>query len=316
MSAAAVNQAAETRADLEKKRNGEKHANSLLKDIVTMRWLVYPASAAKIALIFVLGYMMFEYALPFSVNPFQPFLTLSYRIPESEVVLRLAQNPIYGPAPSYSLDNPVTTALRDFFLSTHAKLFPNEPKLLRYGKGWLDVCFMGFYIIVFSFLRQVITGHIFKPLAARWNLKTENKCVRFAEQGYALTYWGVMSIFGLYVMAFQDSWWYNLDHLWYQYPHWQMRPELKLYYLLQASYWLQQASVMLLGLERPRKDYYELVAHHLVTLWLIGWSYFINLSMIGTTVFVCMDIPDTWLAVRLLTCLLDFQTRHYLTNKT
>ena len=73
---------------------------------------------------------------------------------------------------------------------------------------------------------------------------------------------------------------------------------------------------MLLGLERPRKDYYELVAHHLVTLWLIGWSYFINLSMIGTTVFVCMDIPDTWLAVRLLTCLLDFQTRHYLTNKT
>ena len=316
MSAAAVNQAAEMRADLEKKRNGVKHANSLLKDIVTMRWLVYPASAAKIALIFVLGYMMFEYALPFSVNPFQPFLTLSYRIPESEVVLRLAQNPIYGPAPSYSLDNPVTTALRDFFLSIHAKLFPNEPKLLRYGKGWLDVCFMGFYIIVFSFLRQVITGHIFKPLAARWNLKTENKCVRFAEQGYALTYWGVMSIFGLYVMAFQDSWWYNLDHLWYQYPHWQMRPELKLYYLLQASYWLQQAFVMLLGLERPRKDYYELVAHHLVTLWLIGWSYFINLSMIGTTVFVCMDIPDTWLAVRLLTCLLDFQTRHYLTNKT
>ena len=139
--------------------------------------------------------------------------------------------------------------------------------------------------------------------------------MRFAEQGYALTYWGVMSIFGLYVMAFQDSWWYNLDHLWYQYPHWQMRPELKLYYLLQASYWLQQAFVMLLGLERPRKDYYELVAHHLVTLWLIGWSYFINLSMIGTTVFVCMDIPDTWLAVRLLTCLLDFQTRHYLTNK-
>jgi acyl-CoA-dependent ceramide synthase len=34
-----------------------------------------------------------------------------------------------------------------------------------------------------------------------------------------------------------------------------------------------------------------------VTLWLIGWSYLVNLTMIGTTVFVCMDIPDTWLAV-------------------
>lgn len=76
-----------------------------------------------------------------------------------------------------------------------------------------------------------------------------------------------------------------------------MRASLKLYYLLQFSYWLQQALVMLLRLEKPRKDYYELIAHHLVTLWLIGWSYLINLTMIGTTVFVCMDVPDTWLAM-------------------
>lgn len=46
-----------------------------------------------------------------------------------------------------------------------------------------------------------------------------------------------------------------------EYPHWVMRPELKVYYLLQASFWMQQAFVMLFGLERPRKDYYELIAH-------------------------------------------------------
>lgn len=46
-----------------------------------------------------------------------------------------------------------------------------------------------------------------------------------------------------------------------EYPHWVMRPELKAYYLVQASFWMQQAFVMLLGLERPRKDYYELIAH-------------------------------------------------------
>lgn len=46
-----------------------------------------------------------------------------------------------------------------------------------------------------------------------------------------------------------------------EYPHWQMRPELKFYYLFQAAYWLQQALVMLLRLEAPRKDYYELIAH-------------------------------------------------------
>lgn len=54
------------------------------------------------------------------------------------------------------------------------------------------------------------------------------------------------------------------------YPHWDMKSELKRYYLMQGAYWFQQLFVMLLGLEKPRKDYYELVLHHFVTLWLIG----------------------------------------------
>ena len=48
-----------------------------------------------------------------------------------------------------------------------------------------------------------------------------------------------------------------------------MIPELKRYYIMQLSYWCQQLIVLLLGLEKPRKDYKELVAHHFVTLWLI-----------------------------------------------
>jgi hypothetical protein len=49
-----------------------------------------------------------------------------------------------------------------------------------------------------------------------------------------------------------------------------MTSELKRYYIMQLSYWCQQLIVLLLGLEKPRKDYKELVAHHFVTLWLIG----------------------------------------------
>ena len=51
-----------------------------------------------------------------------------------------------------------------------------------------------------------------------------------------------------------------------------MKPELKAYYLTQAAYWCQQLLVLLLKLEKPRKDYKELVAHHIVTLWLIGYA--------------------------------------------
>jgi acyl-CoA-dependent ceramide synthase len=49
-----------------------------------------------------------------------------------------------------------------------------------------------------------------------------------------------------------------------------MKPELKRYFLMHAAYWCQQLIVLLLRLEKPRKDYNELIAHHFVTLWLVG----------------------------------------------
>jgi acyl-CoA-dependent ceramide synthase len=75
-----------------------------------------------------------------------------------------------------------------------------------------------------------------------------------------------------------------------------MNPELKRYYLMHSAYWCQQLLVLLMRLEKPRKDYTELVAHHFVTLWLIGWSYLINLTIIGNAVYMSMDIPDAFLA--------------------
>jgi very-long-chain ceramide synthase len=48
-----------------------------------------------------------------------------------------------------------------------------------------------------------------------------------------------------------------------------MTPLLKRYYLMQFAYWLQQLLVLVLKLEKPRKDYSELVIHHFVTIWLV-----------------------------------------------
>ena len=89
-------------------------------------------------------------------------------------------------------------------------------------------------------------------------------------------------------MSQLPTWWYRTEYFWIGLglpcpfgnrlttlccvgqPHWQMNAELKRYYIMQLSYWCQQLIVLLLGLEKPRKDYSELVFHHFVTLWLIG----------------------------------------------
>lgn len=98
-------------------------------------------------------------------------------------------------------------------------------------------------------------------------------------------------------MSDQPTWWYNTSEFWIGYPHWRMEPTTKAYYLLQFSYWLQQMLIAAFRIEKPRSDFVELIIHHLVTLWLVGWSYLTNLTMIGTTIFVSMDISDTFLGL-------------------
>ncbi|KAG9088200.1 hypothetical protein FRC06_002187 [Ceratobasidium sp. 370] len=72
---------------------------------------------------------------------------------------------------------------------------------------------------------------------------------------------------------------------------------MKSYYLLQGAYWAQQLIVLILGLEKPRKDFTELVIHHIVTIYLVSSSYIVNLTWIGNAVFITMDVSDVFLAL-------------------
>ncbi|KZT20364.1 longevity assurance proteins LAG1/LAC1, partial [Neolentinus lepideus HHB14362 ss-1] len=229
------------------------------------------ASSLTLVIIFAALYVnwavLAPYVAPKLPNPFEPLLFISHRVPGT------------------SDDDP------------------------RYQKGYLDLAFIAYHIIVFSFVRQVITLHLFKPFARYFGIKKEAKLDRFGEQGYACVYFAFFGLWGLVNIATSNSymrlkrimsqlptWWYRTEYFWIDYPHWDMKSELKRYYLMQFSYWLQQLIVLAMRLEKPRVDFQELVAHHLVTLWLIGWSYLVNLTLIGNAVYISMDIPDVFLA--------------------
>ncbi|KAI0774245.1 TLC domain-containing protein [Fomes fomentarius] len=199
---------------------------------------------------------------------------------------------IAAPYVAKDIPNPLTPLI---FISHRVPTSSNEDP--RYQKGYLDLAFIAYHIVFWSFIRQSITLYICRPVARWFGIKKETKLDRFAEQGYAVIYFGVMGPWGIRIMSQLPTWWYDTKYFWIDYPHWDMKPELKRYYLMQASYWCQQLIVMLLGLEKPRKDYYELVAHHFVTLWLVGWSYLVNLTFIGNAVYLSMDIPDIFLAL-------------------
>jgi very-long-chain ceramide synthase len=158
-----------------------------------------------------------------------------------------------------------------------------------YGKGKADMAFVAFYTIVLSFTREFLMQRVIRPWAVRCGIRGRAKQSRFMEQVYTAMYFGVFGQFGLYIMSRGSLWYFNTRAMFEGFPHRAHEGMFKAYYLLQASYWSQQAIVLLLQLEKPRKDFKELA--------LIGLSYRFHFAMMGIAVYITHDISDFFLAV-------------------
>lgn len=195
--------------------------------------------------------------------------------------------------------NPTDSNIIHHFIFLSYEQTPNvgSDSPAKYGKGPWDIAFVIFYIIVLSFTREFVMQELLHPIAQFYCISSRAKQARFMEQMYTAVYFGFMGPAGLYVMHRTPVWYFNASGMYESFPHRTLQAELKFYYLFQAAYWAQQAIVMLLGLERPRKDYKELVAHHIVTLALIGLSYRFHFTYMGIAVYMTHDISDFFLAV-------------------
>jgi very-long-chain ceramide synthase len=175
-------------------------------------------------------------------------------------------------------------------------IFTPADQPTQYGKGLWDIAFVTFYIVVLSFTREFIMQELLRPLARYAGLK-KTKQARFMEQVYTAIYFAVLGPAGMYVMSRSPVWYFNTAGMYENFPHRTHNAEFKFYYLFQAAYWAQQAIVLLLGMEKPRKDFKELVGHHIVSLALIGLSYRFHFTHIGLPVYITHDISDFFLAV-------------------
>ncbi|KAF7717585.1 Ceramide synthase [Penicillium ucsense] len=206
------------------------------------------------------------------------------------LILTLFLLSLYAVNPTPS--NPMHSAI---FLS-----YPQPPKTpggpIMYGKGKKDIAFVAFYTIVLSFTREFIMQQMIRPLAVWCGIRGKGKTARFMEQVYTAIYFGIFGPLGLYVMSRSNIWYFNTTAMFEGFPHREHEGVFKAYYLLEASYWAQQAIVLLLQLEKPRKDFKELVGHHIITLALIALSYRFHFTYMGLAVYITHDISDFFLA--------------------
>lgn len=175
----------------------------------------------------------------------------------------------------------------------------------QYGKGKADLAFVAFYTLVFTFTREFLMQRLIRPIAVRCGIRRRGKQARFMEQFYTAIYFTIFSPFGLWVMSRTPVWYFNTAGMYAGFPHRAHEAYFKAYYLLQAAYWTQQMLVLLLQLEAPRKDFRELVLHHIITVSLIALSYRFHFAYMGVAVYITHDISDFFIATSKLLNYID-----------
>ena len=86
-----------------------------------------------------------------------------------------------------------------------------------------------------------------------------------------------------------------MKELWTDWPTRELPYITKFYILGQWSFWLQQ--VLVINIEERRKDYWQMLTHHVVTIGLISTSYAYHFTRIGNLILILMDVVDIFFPV-------------------
>lgn len=89
--------------------------------------------------------------------------------------------------------------------------------------------------------------------------------------------------------------WLNMKELWTNWPNRELGGLTKFYILAQLGFWLQQ--VFIIHIEERRKDHWQMLGHHFITIALIVGSYRYHLTAVGNLILVLFDVGDILLSV-------------------
>ncbi|KAF4574568.1 sphingosine N-acyltransferase family protein [Pleurotus pulmonarius] len=141
------------------------------------------------------------------------------------------------------------------------------------------------------------------PHSSKQTKRIHRSVLRFAEQGYQFIYYTLQWCYGFYVHRNLPTRVLDPTDVWLGYPHLPLAGPLKFYYLTQTAFYTHQ--ILVLNAEARRKDHYQMLAHHIITVALMGASYFLNFTRVGCLIMVIMDWCDIFFPLAKMTSYLS-----------
>lgn len=225
---------------------------------------------------------------------------------------------------SYPVPDPAISPVASFkhsLTNSYGSLTPSQstrqPWALLYGvpgylyeRGWKDALFVATLVVVLTLARALWMKYVLLPIgdlcvpiekeARRSNKDAgqrskalrsrEKKVLRFAEQGFSVTYYTCSWALGLYIASRESYWPLKTFEYWTNYPQFQLDPLFKFYYLASLAFYIQQCFV--LHVEERRSDHWQMFSHHIITIALISGSYICSYHRVGNAILCLMDPSD------------------------
>ncbi|XP_041367609.1 ceramide synthase 2-like [Gigantopelta aegis] len=132
----------------------------------------------------------------------------------------------------------------------------------------------------------------------RWFFKRRMKnsptaMMRFRECSWHFIFYSISFTYGL-IILWNKPWFSDTRYCWAGWPHQPVTNDLYYLYLMELSfYW---SLIFTLVYDVKRKDFKEMVIHHVATMVLVYFSWVINFVRVGTLIFVIHDASDHWMA--------------------
>jgi acyl-CoA-dependent ceramide synthase len=100
-----------------------------------------------------------------------------------------------------------------------------------------------------------------------------------------------------------------MQGLWADWPQRELDGMTKGYVLGQWCFWLQQ--ILVVHLEDRRKDYWQMLAHHLLTIAIIAAAYAYHQTRVGSLIMMLMDAVDLVFPVSDISRVLNLERREH-----
>lgn len=153
-----------------------------------------------------------------------------------------------------------------------------EGEVTSYHYGWKDCATILFYFFIVIILHAVVQEYLLDKVNRRLHL-SKSKNTKFNESGQLGVFHLVSSVWSFYILI-TEGYLLHPSSLWENYPHSQLRFQVKFFYLTQLAYWLH--ALPELYFQKVRKEELPRQLKYICLYLLhISAAYLLNLSRVG-----------------------------------